>query len=134
MAIVLGAIAKIAFISIHHTSDTYLGERAKLFMLSSIENAILAIEGYNRKNHNDCLTNINFIDEDNRFEANISVLRYYCYDLNDCACKDTSLVQKIKTDKSHGNVLLKIVVKSNLKNPKNNNKQIRIVKTTLQRL
>ena len=134
IAVILGSVVKISFVTVKHTSDTYMGERARLFMLSATENAILAIEGYDRKSNNDCLTKMSFADEDSRFEANVSVLRYYCYDLADCACQNKNLVQKIQTDKSHGNVLLKIVVESNLSNPRNDNKHIRLIRTTLQRL
>ena len=133
IALILGSVAKVAFISVKHTSDTYLGERARLFMISATENAILAIEGYERNETNHCLKKMSFIDEDERFEANVTVLRYYCYDMNDCPCEN-NLALHIQTDKSHGNVLLKIVVESNLSNPRNNHKYIRVEKTTLQRL
>ncbi len=134
IAMILGSVAKISFVTVKHTTDSYLGERARLFMLSATENAILAIEGYDRKSNGNCLTNMSFTDEDSRFEANVTVLRYYCYDLADCACQDPTLMQKIKTDKSHGNVLLKIVVETNLSNNRNANKHIRLIRTTLQRL
>ena len=134
IALILGSVAKVSFITIHHTQDTYLGERARLFMLSAIENSILAIEGYKRDNSNQCLEKMSFTDEDSRFEANITVLRYYCYkDATDCPCSG-DLVQKIETEESHGNVLLKVVVESNLSNKKNGGKKIRLIKTTLQRL
>ena len=133
IALILGSIAKVSFVTIKHTTDSYLGERARLFMLSAIENSILAIEGYERNSSNQCLENMSFVDEDSRFEANVSVLRYYCYDLNDCPCGG-DLVQKIDTDISHGYVLLKVVVESNTSNQRNSNRHIRLVKTTLQRL
>ena len=97
-------------------------------MQSSIENAIMAIEGYKRSS--DCLSNIHFIDENNMFEANITILRYYCYDNDDCPCED--LNKSIKTYKSHGYVLMKVVVESNTSNPRVD-KKIRLITTTLQR-
>jgi len=100
-----------------------------LFMQSVIENAILAIEGYDRKKNNNCLKHITFEDEQNRFIAEINILRYYCYDLNDCPCDN---IKKISTYKSHGYVLLKVVVKST-SSPRNNNKKVRLEKITLQR-
>ena len=121
-------VTKFAFVSIKHISDTYLQQRGALFMQSAIENAILAIEGYKRDNK--CLEHITFRDEQNRFIAKIDVLRYYCYNDNDCPCDN---VKKISTDVSHGYVLLKVVVESNLSNLKNNNKKIRLEKITLQR-
>ena len=124
----LVAVVKFAFVSVKHTSDSYLIQRAQLFMQSSIENAIMAIEGYKRSS--DCLSNIHFIDENNMFEANITILRYHCYDNDDCPCED--LNKSIKTDKSHGYVLMRVVVESNISNPRVD-KKIRLVTTTLQR-
>jgi len=121
-------VVKVAFISVKHTSDSYLQQRAELFMQSAIENSILAIEGYNRKENGNCLENMHFVDENNKFEANVTVLRYYCYDVNDCPCG--SLTRKIKTDKSHGYVLLKVVVEGN---ESLLGKKIRLSQVTLQR-
>ena len=128
IATLMVAVVKFAFISVKHTSDSYLIQRAQLFMQSSIENAIMAIEGYERSS--DCLKNIHFIDENQMFEANITILRYYCYDKNDCPCGD--LNKSIKTDKSHGYVLMRVVVESNTSNPRVD-KKIRLMTTTLQR-
>ena len=128
IATLMVIVTKFAFISVKHVSDTYLQQRGMIFMQSAIENAILAIEGYDRNAK--CLEHITFEDEQNRFIAKIDVLRYYCYSLTDCPCGN---VKKIYTDKSHGYVLLKVVVESNLSNIRNNNKKIRLEKITLQR-
>ena len=128
IASLMSVVVKISFMSVHHTQSTYLQQRAQLFMQSAVENAIMAIEGYKR--NSDCLRDISFIDENGMFEANITVLRYYCYDLNDCPCG--SLVKQIETPKSHGYVLMKVVVESNLSNPRIE-KKIRLEKITLQR-
>ena len=130
IATLMVAVVKFAFISVKHTSDSYLIQRAQLFMQSSIENAILAIEGNDRKS-NGCLKNIHFTDENNMFEANITVLRYYCFDENDCNC-NSDLINDIQTDKSQGYVLMKIVVESITSHPRIN-KNIRLEKVTLQR-
>jgi len=121
-------IIKLSFISIKYKNNVYLQQKGVLFMKSAIENTILAIEGYKRDNK--CLKHITFKDEKNRFIAKIDILRYYCYYLNDCPCDN---VKKISTNKSHGYVLLKVIVKSNLSNLKNGNKKIRLEKITLQR-
>jgi hypothetical protein len=93
-------------------------------MQSVIENSILAIEGYDRKSNNNCLENINFEDDRGLFEANVSVLRYYCYEKSDdCPCANTKL---IKTDISHGYVLLKVKVSSK-------DKKVKLEKVVLQR-
>jgi len=132
MATLIVAILKISFISVKHVSDTYMRERAELFMQSAIENAILAIEGYDR-NISKCLKHITFRDEKKRFKADVDILRYYFYKNSDEAGYNCDNAVLIDTDKSHGNVLLKVVVESNNSNPRNFGKHIRIQKITLQR-
>ncbi len=128
IATLMVVVVKFSFISVKHTSDSYLQQRAQLFMQSAIENAVLAIEGYERNSSNKCLENIYFTDENQRFEANITVLKYYCYNGN-CPCDNTV---SIATDKSHGYVLMNVVVESNVSNPRVN-KKIRLERVTLQR-
>ena len=127
---ILGAVLRMSNFNVKHKSDAYMGERARIFMRSVIENSLMAIEGYDRKTHNNCLKKLHFVDEDGRFEANVSVIRYYCYDLSDCP--NCSVAEKIDTDKSHGNVVLKVVVESNRSN-KRNSGFIRLERITLQR-
>jgi len=121
-------VVKVAFVSVKHTGDTYMQQRAEMFMQSAVENSLLAIEGYKRQN--DCLEHITFEDEQKRFIAHVDVLKYYCYDLDKCPCDNAV---KIDTPKSHGYVLLRVEVDSNTSNPKNNNKKIKLTKITLQR-
>jgi hypothetical protein len=130
IATLMSAVSKIAFFSVKHTSDTYMIERAKLFMQSAIENSILAIEGFDRSGGK-CLKSIHFIDEDKRFEANISILRYYIYEDDGCP-SDCDICRPIKTDFSNGYVVMDVKVASLNKN-KNDNKKILIEKVTLQR-
>ncbi len=127
---VLSAVIRMSHFNIKHKSDSYMGERARIFMQSVIENSIMAIEGYDRNKSDNCLKHLYFTDEDNRFEANVTVLRYYCYDLNDCP--NCSIAKKIDTDISHGNIVLKVVVESNRSNPRNSG-YIKIKEITLQR-
>ncbi|AZV47069.1 hypothetical protein C3L23_07220 [Nautilia sp. PV-1] len=130
VATLMVIVVKFSFVTVKHTGDSYLQQRAQLFMQSAIENSIQAIEGYDRKANNGCLEHMTFEDEDKRFTANVDVLRYYCYDLNDCPCGNAV---KISTPESHGYVLLKVTVESNTSNPKNNDKKIKLEKITLQR-
>ncbi len=130
VAVVLSSVIRMSEFNVKHKSDAYMGERARIFMQSAIENTLMAIEGYDRKSHNNCLKKLHFVDEDGRFEANVTVLRYYCYDLNDCP--NCSVAEKIDTDKSHGNVVLKVVVESNRSNPRNSG-YTRLERITLQR-
>ena len=113
-------IAKVSFISQKHTTISYAIQKAELFMQSCVENAILAIQGYDRNKNNDCLENIAF--NKNNFECNVKVLRYYCY--GDCKCSNKKI---IKTPFSNGYVLLKVLVKSDKYN-------VKLSKITLQRL
>jgi hypothetical protein len=121
VATLIGMVAKISFISARHVGDSYKIQRAELFMQSAIENAILAIEGYKRDSS--CLKNIHFLSDDKKFEANITVMRYYCYDLSDCPCAEAV---KVDNSDSHGWVVLKVIVSSL-------DKKIRLEKVTLQR-
>jgi len=130
VATLMVVVVKVSFISVKHTSDTYLQQRAQLFMQSAVENTLTAIEGYDRKKNNSCLEHIIFRDEQKRFTANVDILKYYCYDTDDCPCNNAV---KISTPFSHGFVLLKVTVESNITNPKNGNKKIRLEKVTLQR-
>ena len=127
---ILGAVIRMSHFNATHKSDSYMGERARIFMQSAIENSIMAIEGYDRKANDNCLKHMHFVDEDKRFEANVTVLRYYCYDMDDCP--NCSIAEQIDTDKSHGNVVLKVVVESNRSN-KRNSGFIRLKRITLQR-
>jgi hypothetical protein len=120
----LAVVMKVAFIQVKHTSDSYMVQRAELFMQSVIENSILAIEGYDRKSKGNCLESINFEDDRGLFDANVSVLRYYCYEKSDdCPCANA---KRIKTDISHGYVLLKVLVSSK-------DKKVKLEKVVLQR-
>jgi len=127
---VLGVVIRTAHFNVKHKSDSYMGERARIFMQSVIENSIMAIEGYERNSSTGCLKHLHFVDEDGRFDANVSVLRYYCYDLNDCP--NCSVAEKIATPESEGNVVLKVIVESNNSNPRNSG-YIRLERITLQR-
>jgi len=129
IASIMTVVVKLSYITVKHTSDSYLQERAELFMRSVIENTLLAIEGYDRRANNKCVEHLSFKDEDERFVANVDVLKYYCYDSADCPCSNRVL---IKTPQSHGYVLLKVTVK-NTASVKNGDKKILLEKITLQR-
>ena len=130
MASLMMAVSKIAFFSVKHTSDSYMIQRANLFMQSAIENSILAIEGFDRSGGN-CLKTIHFLDDNSnpRFEANITILRYYIYKTCPSSC---NICKPIQTDFSNGYVLMDVKVAS-LNNDKNNHKKILLEKVTLQR-
>jgi len=130
VSFLLMLILKVSSIGVKHVGDSYISSQAELFMQTSIENALMAIEGYQRDNDTGCLKHINFISSDGRFESNTTVLRYYCYDMNDCPNCDIAV--QIQTDKSHGNVLLNTIVYTT-NSPRNNNKKLKFSRVTLQK-
>jgi hypothetical protein len=133
VSFLLMLVLKASNVGVKHTSDTFLKEQAELFMKSSIENSILAIEGYERNASNKCLHYINFLSPDKKFKANITILRYYCKKGSKCLDYCSDLAVPIQTTQSHGNVLLKVVVQTTNQNQRSKNKQIRISKITLQK-
>ena len=116
-------IVKVAFISQKQMTFSYGIQKGELFMQSCTENALLAIEGYERDSSNKCLENINFTDEKGRFECKVQVLRYYCYKDENCPCDNKKIIQ---TPLSNGYVLMKVSVMSKKDN-------IKLSKITLQR-
>jgi len=131
VSFLLMLVLKASSVGVKHVSDTYLKEQATLFMHTSIENAIMAIEGYERNNTTKCLEHIYFHSSDGRFDANISVLRYYCYDMDKCPCEG-NIATPIDESKSQGNVVLYTVIKTT-KSPRNGSKQLRFSKVTIQK-
>lgn len=128
---------KYANITTKQTADLYIKERAQLFMDEAVEVTLLAISGYNREDNNNCLKNTNIISEDQRFEANVTISKYYLYKGEDNNrswyddCKDLNV--SIETEDSHGMVELQIIVETNSTHPKNLNKNTRLTRRTLQR-
>ncbi len=115
-------IAKVAFISQKHIGMSYGVQKGELVMQSCIENAILAIEGYDRQKNNNCLEDINFAYGKD-FNCSVKILRYYCYKNANCPCSNKKPIQ---TPFSNGYVLMKVTVTSN-------KYHIKLSKTTLQR-
>jgi len=130
VSFLLMLILKASSIGVKHIQQSYIKTQAEIFMQSSIENALLAIEGYDRQSANNCLKHIYFTSSDGRFEANISVLRYYCYDMS--KCPNCNIAVPIQTSKSQGNVVLYAIVKTT-DNPRNGNAKVKITRMTLQK-
>ena len=130
VSFLLMLVLKVSTIGAKHASDTYIKEQAELFMQTTIENAIMAIEGYERNDTSKCLKHIYFKSSDGRFESNTTVLRYYCYDMD--KCPNCDIAKKIDSDKSQGNLVLYTIVKTT-NSPRNGNKKINITKVTIQK-
>ena len=120
----IAIVMKYATISVKQTKNTLLKEQAELFLRSSIELAILGLQGMDK---NTPLEKIKIISNDDKFIANINIKKYFLFEKN-----STNLIQEIKSEELSGMVLMEIEVISNTSNPKVD-EQIRIVKKTLQR-
>lgn len=124
---------KYASMGAKHYADSYTRESAELFMQSATEQALLKISGHNRGG-SDCLSKINITSFDERFDANITINKYYLADGTSCAAADLSEI--IQTEESNGMVDMTIVVTS--KDPKLNPSKklgnpVRLVRRSLQR-
>ena len=113
-----------------HTADSYTREQAELFLQSAVEIALLQIGGHDRSTG--CLDHIRVLSRDHRFIADIAIARYYLLegspDLTACG----ALGYPIRTEESHGMVMMEVVVRTDPHHPKVIH-PIRIVRRTLQR-
>jgi hypothetical protein len=94
----------------------------------------LAISGFDRSGGY-CLKNLNILSEDKRFEANVSIAKYYLFDGKDnngTVLSNCDIVQSIATEDSHGMVELEVIVQTT-NNARNKDKEIRLTRRTLQR-
>ena len=125
---------KYASMTARQTADSYMREKAELFMKSAIELTLLAISGYDRKSKSNCLKNIHITSPDQRFFADINITNYYLLQGSSDCTYCGSRCQPIQTEDSHGMVMLEVEVDSNATHPKNKNlEQIRLLRRTLQR-
>lgn len=128
---------KYAQVTVKQTSDLYVRESADLFMDSAVELSLLAISGYDRETNNNCLKDVFILSPDQRFKANVSIVHYYLFNGVDnngswyVTCNDRNI--SIQTEESHGMVMLEVTVETNATHPKNQGKQIRLTRRTLQR-
>lgn len=119
---------KYASINAQHYADSYTREQAELFMQSATEAALLRISAYDRSGGN-CMSDLNISSSDNRFNAAITVDRYYLADGSVCNNTPYSAIQ---SEESNGMVSMKVVVQSNASNPKVLH-AIRLERRSLQR-
>jgi len=128
---------KYAQVSIKQTSDLYAKESAELFMDSAVEIALLSISGFDRNTSGRCLERVFITSADQRYKADVNVSTYFLHknssDSLTCKALVSQQVQEIDTEDSHGMVMLEIVVETNASHPKNQDKQIRLTRRTLQR-
>lgn len=91
-----------------HYADSYTREQAELFMQSATEAALLRISAFDRSG-GECMKDLIVASSDGRFEANVSVERYYLAEGS--ACSNVAYTP-IQTEESHGMVTMRIAVTS----------------------
>ena len=112
------AVLTMKYVSIgaKHIADSYIKEQAEIFARSVLEATILKIEGYDRSTNSDCLKSLSFSSPDSKFNADVSINRYYLYDGSDndgSTLNNCSIVTSIDTIESHGYTLIEVVVTTN---------------------
>ncbi len=112
---ILAISMRYASITVKQTEDLYIKEQIELFMQSSIELAMLGIEGSATN-----LRKITIISDDKRFISTIEIKKYYLKSSSNAS------------EESNGMIDMNIIVETNSTHPKNST-QVRLVKRTLQR-
>ncbi len=97
-----------------HYSDSYIREQAELFMQSAMEAALLRIGAYDRSGGS-CLDALSVRSSDGRFDANVTIERYYLADGSMCSNVPTTPIQ---TEESHGMISMRIIVTTSGFDPK----------------
>ena len=139
IVLIVGGIAlltlKFATIQSKHYADSYLKEQAELFLLSAVEATLMTISGYERNETNGCVREVNVVSPDGKFEANVTIERYFLYRGRDnydenwpSRCDDLNV--SIENRDSHGMILIRAVVENNAN--KLPNYHIRIVRRSIQ--
>ncbi len=125
------SVVTLKFVRIHAKQyvDSYNKEQAQLFMQSVVEATLMRIHGYRR--NGDCLRTISFLSPDQRFEANVTIEKYYVFDKSANNMQNCPIAQEITTPQSNGYVLMSVVVSST--DDAKIGRPIRMTKRTLQR-
>lgn len=106
---------KYVSISAKHTADSYIREQAEMFARSVLEATILKIEGFDRSGGS-CLSSLTFQSPDGKFNANVSISKYYLFNGKDndgSTLSSCPITSPIETPESHGYVTIEIVVTTN---------------------
>jgi len=126
MATILTITMRYATLSAKQSADLYEHEAAELFMQSSIELAILGLQGHDKSGG--CMHSVRIVSDDRRFIADINLTDYFLLGSETCDRKTP-----IVTEESNGMVVMDIVVESNATHPKNS-RPVRLTRRTLQRI
>jgi hypothetical protein len=127
---IVSVTMRYASLGARHYADSYTREQAELFLQSSTEVALLRISDYNRSFSGGCMSSVNVISSDGRFNAVVTIEQYYLADGS--ICNNGVAYTPIQTEESHGMVSMKVVVTSDNTNTKILH-PIRLERRSLQR-
>lgn len=103
-----------ASLGAQHYADSYTREQAELFLQSATEATLLRIGGYNRSGGS-CLPGLTVHSSDGKFDANVTIERYYLADGSSCNNVPSTPIQY---SKSNGIISMRIIVTSANNNSK----------------
>jgi len=103
-----------ASLGAQHYADSYTREQAELFLQSATEAALLRVSAYDRSGGT-CMPNLTIRSSDGKFDANVTIERYYLADGS--ACSNVAYTP-IQSEESHGMVSMRVIVTSDNTNAK----------------
>jgi hypothetical protein len=92
-----------------HYADSYTRESAELFLQSATEAALMRVSAYDRTDGS-CLGALTIRSSDNKFDANVTIERYYLADGTTC---NNVAYTPIQSEESHGMISMRVIVTSN---------------------
>lgn len=111
-----------------HYADSYTREQAELFLQSATEAALLRISAYDRSGGS-CLGSLSIRSSDGKFDANVTIERYYLADGSTCS---NVAYTPIQSEESNGMISMRVIVTSDSTNTKILH-PIRLERRSLQR-
>jgi len=118
-----------ASLGAQHYADSYTREQAELFLQSATEAALMRLSAYDRT-AGSCLGSLTVRSSDNKFDANVTIERYYLADGS--MCNNGVAYTPIQSEESHGMVSMRVIVTSDNTNAKILH-PIRLERRSLQR-
>ena len=112
-----------------HYADSYTREQAELFLQSATEAALMRISAYDRSGGN-CLWGLTIQSSDGKFDANVTIERYYLADGS--TCNNGVAYTPIQSEESNGMISMRVIVTSDSINTKILH-PIRLERRSLQR-
>lgn len=112
-----------------HYADSYTREQAELFLQSATEAALMRISAYDRSGGS-CLGALTVQSSDGKFDANVTIERYYLADGS--TCNNGVAYTPIQSEESNGMISIRVIVTSNNTNTKILH-PIRLERRSLQR-